>query len=338
MKTCTRCKLEHPIELFSLRKNRPDGQRRSQCRPCAAIYTADKKREQRMANPRPPRAGMEIKGKKLPDYATLKRLFVDERMSYLQIAQRYDCTTRSVQQTLRNRAMAKGEWPLITPEETSRRTVESNLNKGKLPPYEVLVGLMLNDKMSYAEIGRVYGVGFHAVLVKIRTQAKLRGQWPLRTPEQQRARWRCATDTVAADIIMEMVFEQAESAATKEIELGVIGAGTVEPMAINASMALTHRELGREIGVSPTIFSSFKSGRRTRMKKATAVKMLEWLGEEVPATLLKELPEGACGCGETLTQPARGRRIKYCSDECYTRFTGKPRKSRLAQTREDEAA
>lgn len=57
----------------------------------------------------------------LPDYDELRRLFLDEGMTYREIGEKYGVTRDAVFQTLRNRTLRRGEpWPLNPPDHGDR--------------------------------------------------------------------------------------------------------------------------------------------------------------------------------------------------------------------------
>lgn len=152
-----------PLGLFYLRR---DGYREHTCFPCRrkhknSLYAGD-----RETNP------FGDLQRKLPDYDTLKRL-IYSGMDCVQIGEKYGCNPSAVRATVRRRAKARGEWPLITPEEGRMRTRRGHRRKF-IPGEYVVTKAILADlvreyiaehDINYAEFARRAGLTENYIMV-----------------------------------------------------------------------------------------------------------------------------------------------------------------------------
>lgn len=317
--TCRVCLVEKDEEEFYWRHDRGgEGRRTTACKRC---LNARKSANRKVARAKK----REAHGtKKLPPYAELRRLYLDEGLTQARIADKYHCSVRSVSIMMKKYALEAGDpWPLLSREEHLARVSAANKRRGpshrKLPPYSVLKVLFLGEGMSCADIADIYHVHESSVAMQIKKGATERGEFPLLTPAQVKRRQVAGMRRrghVKGGLIVDMVCERM-------VELGI------------PSFA----QLAKATGVSANVFHRIVNGTREYIDKCTAVRLLEWLDEEVPHHLLPgPRPENICPCGGEIPMPKRGRPSKYCSAPCFEKYTGKKRKSAGGRTHEEEEA
>lgn len=107
------------------------------------------------------------KQRKLPPYNILKGLFLGG-MSYTQIAERYGCSKRAAEMTLRKRALSRGEWPLLTEERRLRRRhleLTSRADNVRVDVIRELLRCFLrNNVMTTSQFADRFG--FHPLFVR----------------------------------------------------------------------------------------------------------------------------------------------------------------------------
>lgn len=133
MRTCKHCSRTMPLPAFKRDARARWGGYYFTCKDCHNARCRDLTMVRGSARARPdPIAGTHEKLRKLPPWEELRRLVVDEAVSYGEIARRYGVSKRGVEQTVRARAVRRGEWPLLTEKEIARRNAMAAENRRSL--------------------------------------------------------------------------------------------------------------------------------------------------------------------------------------------------------------
>jgi hypothetical protein len=273
MKACQRCAEFKPDWAFAPRFDKGhQGSRRGICRDCQNARSREREREGRETELR-----------------TCQRCQVKKPMEEFPL--RHDSTTKATGVIMR-RNVCRSCTNARAKELRDGVAAPSRELKRTLPSYEVLKRNLLTDGMSYAEIAAKYKVCKRTVFGTIKRRAELRGEWPLLqgSDGQRRARraslrhWEVGNgNAVDATFVAAGLREHLQAGEVRRVfvcgKRVIYGPGTMEQWAILN-------------GFNRNYLRDVLNGRVKRVSVATAVRIYDAIGEEVPDWMRAKVDTG----------------------------------------------
>lgn len=198
-----------------------------------------------------------------------------------------------------------------------------------LPPYQKLRSLVVDQGMSYASIAKQYGVGYDSVFQSLKNGALKAGdEWPIKRDFSRAVRKGIADATMDATWVRESLLEAYEDAQASFIPEQVYvnrrqavlaerepsrraryhrpGCVYITDTDLTIPFEQTRvrnyvpcgiccrklslREWSRQIGIEQSHLSLLMNKKITRIKKSTAIRIMQAIGEEPHATLANWTP------------------------------------------------